>query len=461
MRRIIFAVVFSAISASGQAQNIHRTACQGNLHRLDSLLAETTIGVTDNRGRSLLHWAVACKKEKVFDYLIEKGIAVNAEDNQGRTPLHVAVQFNNEKYFDLLLDQQPNEEWKSRYGASLLEQAVLKANKALIRKLIEVGVGVNSTNQRGSTALEISQRIESNDISELLLSLGADQNLVRTFKMEGELMGQTEPGTTPVIFAPNFISTEEDEFGSVFNAGGTEFYFGVDVGGKNEIRYSALIEGSWSKPRTILSHDRYGYNDPFLSPDESRLYFISNRAPDGIGEAREDRDIWYVERTKQGWSEPINAGPNINSAGNEFYISFTSDGTMYFSSNINAPEGRRRTDLDIYHSRFLNGEFQEAIRLEDSVNTDAYEADVFIDPEERYLIFCGERPTGFGRGDLYISFRNADGTWTKALNMGKKINTRHYEYCPFVTKDGKYLFYTSNQDIYWVSTEILKELKEN
>ena len=67
---------------------------------------------------------------------------------------------------------------------------------------------------------------------------------------------------------------------------------------------------------------------------------------------------------------------------------------------------------------------------------------------------------GYGRGDLYISFKTEQGQWTKALNMGLSINTQHHELCPFVTHDGNYLFYTSQQDIYWVGTEIIEELQK-
>ena len=261
------------------------------------------------------------------------------------------------------------------------------------------------------------------------------------------------------MFAPNFISTEEQEFGSVFNSKGTEFYFGVDVNGRNEIRYSKIVGNRWSKPKTIFSHERYGYNDPFLSNDENRLYFISKRALDGKGKLK-DVDIWYAERVDNGWSEPINAGLNINTGGDEYYISFTNNGTMCFSSNGHLRKDTARKDHDIYFSKLVYNKFQKPVLLDNAVNTTNYEADVFVSPDESYIIFCSTRNGGFGRGDLYISFKNSDGTWTKAMNMGKEINTSHYEYCPFVTKDGKYLFYTSNQDIYWVSTEIINALKE-
>ncbi|MEL6973040.1 MAG: hypothetical protein AAFO02_22940, partial [Bacteroidota bacterium] len=85
----------------------------------------------------------------------------------------------------------------------------------------------------------------------------------------------------------------------------------------------------------------------------------------------------------------------------------------------------------------------------------------FIDPDESYIIFCSTREEGLGRGDLYISFKNEDGSWTNAINMGAPVNTVHHELCPFVTKDGQYFFYTSDQDIYWVSTTIFDELRDH
>ena len=441
------------------AQNIFRTACQGNLIRLDSLLTHSSIDEKDYRERSLLHWAVACDQRSVFDYLMEKGIDINAMDDQKKTALNMAIRFERETYFDELLKLQADSDWKEEYGPSLLETAVLKKSKKYIGKLVDHGVDVNGTNQRGSTALEIAQRINAGEISEYLLTLGADKDLVRNFELKGAYIGQSQPGTIPEVFAPNFISTEEYEFGSVFNAAGTEFYYGVDTGDNSEIRFSELEHGIWTKPVVLLSHEVYGYNDPFLSPDETRLYFISRMALEGTGPQKDDHDIWYVERREGTWSEPINAGPNINSNRNEYYISFTKDGTMYFSSSIHATEDNKESDLDIYYSKFSNGEFQKAVRLSDSINTEGYEADVFIDPGEEYIIFCSTRTGGFGRGDLYISFKKDDGSWTKSINMGGIINSKHHELCPFVTIDGKYLFYTSNEDIYWVSTKIIEELK--
>lgn len=271
-------------------------------------------------------------------------------------------------------------------------------------------------------------------------------------------LGQEPPSLIPQIFAPEVISkNNEYEFGSVFNKDATTFFYAVDINGRAEIRYSELIGSTWSKPKTILFHQEYGFNDPFLSPDEKKLYFISQKALNRSG-AKQDYDIWYVERQGSIWSKPINAGTNINSDRDEYYISFTQSGTMYFSSNKLASQ-QQQHNFDIYFSERTDEKFQKAFKLGGAVNTSHYEADVFIAPDETYIIFCAERPDGLGRGDLYISFKNDDGIWSKSISMGDKINTTGHELCPFVSRDGKYFFYTSNQDIYWVSSKIISELR--
>ncbi len=64
--------------------------------------------------------------------------------------------------------------------------------------------------------------------------------------------------------------------------------------------------------------------------------------------------------------------------------------------------------------------------------------------------------------DLYACFKNNNGHWTFPINMGNKINSEAGERFPIVSPDGKYLFFmrqTETQDFYWVSTELIKQLK--
>ena len=130
---------------------------------------------------------------------------------------------------------------------------------------------------------------------------------------------------------------------------------------------------------------------------------------------------------------------------------------MYFSSS-RPSDGEEEGSQDIFYATYKDGIFQDPLRFGSTINTDNYEADVYVDPEEAYMIFCSTRQDGLGRGDLYISFRNSDASWTQAQNMGSLINTANHELCPYVTPDGKYFFYTSNEDIWWVSTAVFEDL---
>ncbi|PRY83785.1 hypothetical protein [Mongoliibacter ruber] len=284
----------------------------------------------------------------------------------------------------------------------------------------------------------------------------------RTYGSESDddmrYFGLKPPGSKPEKFAPNLISKRQrHEFGSVFSKDGKAFFFGVDADGKAEIWFSELLNGVWTETEVLLSHPQYSYNDPMLSPSEDRLYFISDMPLDGGGE-KKDYDIWYVERQGQKWTLPENVGSPINTKANEYYISFGKDGSMYFASNFNL-EIKNSKNYDIYRSQLLEGHFQKPVKLENEINTKYYEADAFVGPDESYIIFSSIRPDGFGQGDLYISFKDENGDWSTAKNMGALINTEGHELCPFVSQDGKYLFYTSKQDIYWVDASVLETFR--
>ncbi|MEJ7646112.1 MAG: hypothetical protein WKF87_16070 [Chryseolinea sp.] len=266
-------------------------------------------------------------------------------------------------------------------------------------------------------------------------------------------LNEVPPGITPKIFAPGKVSKpNESEFGSVFSNDMTEFNYSVEIRGKAETRMMKFENGKWSTPVKILFHEVYSYNDPFLTPDNKKLFFISNRFLNGTG-PKKDFDIWYVERSVEGWSEMKNAGNNINSSENEYYISFTSSGKMYFSSN------RAANNYDIYSSVVKAGEFQPLVKLGPQINTSAYEADVFVAPDESYLIFSAISEDGLDSGELHVSFRSQDGSWTPRTSFGDPVNTETNDFCPYVSPDGKYFFYSSQNDIYWVSSEVIRELR--
>jgi Tol biopolymer transport system component len=243
------------------------------------------------------------------------------------------------------------------------------------------------------------------------------------------------------LFATGTISTPENELNAAFAPDGRTVYFTRTAGAGG--RFGTILvshaqrDGRWGRPTVASFSGRYSDYDPFVSPDGARLFFISNRPESGTA-PKSDYDIWFVERTANGWSAPRNAGPAINSANSELYPAIAADGTLYFSS-CGRPDSPGRCDL--YRSQLRDGQYQSPENLGGAINTAASETDAYVAPDQSYVIFAAYgRADAVGDGDLYVSFQR-EGTWSAPRLLS--VNTKAREYCPIVSPDGKWFYYTS------------------
>lgn len=249
----------------------------------------------------------------------------------------------------------------------------------------------------------------------------------------------------PELVGVGTITTSENELNSAFTPDGRTMYFTRAAGANGRfgvIVVSNLSRKGWSTPEVAKFSGRHSDYDPFVSPDGSRLFFISKRPLTGE-QPKSDFDIWFVERTSRGWSAPHNLGAPVNSENDELYPAIAADGTLYFSSCGRADSLGR---CDLYRSRLRDGQYREIENLGNAINTPASETDAYIAPDQSYLVFAAYgRPDAIGDGDLYISvFR--DGTWSTPRSLGSRINTIAREYCPIVSPDGKYFYFTSQHN---------------
>lgn len=245
------------------------------------------------------------------------------------------------------------------------------------------------------------------------------------------------------IFAPNLVSTHMAERDAALSPSGNEFFYTISSYIHQVIVFTKKSANGWTEPQVATFSGVYSDLEPHFSPDGNRLYFASNR-PLAEGGETKDFDIWYVDRKDNGWSEPINIGKPINTEANEFYPSLTNNSTLYWCSIRN--DGIGIGGEDIYYSTLENGKYKTVKALSDSINTPKDEFNAYVARDESYIIFTSSGwGQGIGSGDLWISFKYANGQWTKARNMGEGINSPSFEFCPFVSDCGKYLFFTSNR----------------
>jgi len=138
--------------------------------------------------------------------------------------------------------------------------------------------------------------------------------------------------------------------------------------------------------------------------------------------------------------KPVNMGPEINTADDEYLPTATADESMLiFTRKINNNE-------DFYKSVKVDGKWQTATYLSDQINTPEYnEGAQSISQDGKYLFFTGcNRPDGLGRCDIYIAQKKGD-DWGKPFDLAPPVNTPGWESQPSISADGRTLYFVSNR----------------
>ncbi len=276
----------------------------------------------------------------------------------------------------------------------------------------------------------------------MLFSTNSQSDAGRSFPvLEGPLLGQQPPGMVAEPFAPGIISIEGWEVEGVFAPGMQEFYFTTDSGNDTPIMVIGLRQENnvWQK---YTEFKRRG--EITFSPDGQRMHMAKG----------------FKDRMGEGWSERKSLGPMFDRDDwGIMRLTASAKGTYVFDDYKNK-------DL-IRISGLKDGQRQEPVAMGPVVNTGKFTAHPFIAPDESYLIWDSKREGGFGDSDLYISFRQNDGTWGPAINMGESVNSPGWDAYASVTPDGKYILFNrkvgediENTDIYWVDAKIIENLRK-
>jgi outer membrane protein OmpA-like peptidoglycan-associated protein len=94
-------------------------------------------------------------------------------------------------------------------------------------------------------------------------------------------------------------------------------------------------------------------------------------------------------------------------------------------------------------STYEDGKWSAAVKLGTEINTKYYENHACLSPDGELLYFVSDRPGGYGNKDIWVSRRLGHNKWSKAVNLGPKINTEYNEESPVILSDGKTLYFSS------------------
>lgn len=252
---------------------------------------------------------------------------------------------------------------------------------------------------------------------------------------------QQSSNDTPVVFAPGIVSNEWGNRDMAISPKGDELFYTIQYGRGliSAVMYSKKINGKWSEPDVASFSGMYNDLEPAFSADGEKLFFVSNRPLSNEGKAK-DYDVWFVTKQNGAWGNAQNIGAPVNSDKDEFYPSLTKKGDIYFTRAVDGKEE------DILFCKYTGNKYEEAQPLPDAINSVNDEFNAFIDPDEQFIIFSVYgRKDDNGGGDLYISKKNEKGEWVQAVNLKTPLNSKYLDYCPYITSDKKYFFFTSNR----------------
>ena len=277
-------------------------------------------------------------------------------------------------------------------------------------------------------------------LSLLVISGGSHSNDALPV-LEGPYLGQKTPGLIPEVFAPGIVSTKGWEYGVVFTPDMKELYF-IRERAEDKKHEMVVFQNKNNRWLETVVGPRVG--QPFVAPDGKTMH---------LGKR-------YKERTDTGWSERKSLGSPFEEI-RIMRMTASSKGTYVFDEAGTDGNGVIR------FSRLVDGKRGAPTPFSKEINTGTWNAHPFIASDESYIIWDGRRDSGFGGSDIYISFRQQDGSWGAAINLGDKINTDAWEAAASVTPDGKYLFFNRNMnpdnydnvDIFWVDAQIIEDLR--
>ena len=239
------------------------------------------------------------------------------------------------------------------------------------------------------------------------------------------------------------VNSTDPEYLPTLTIDGKQLYFTRNRNARNEDFFSSEIDsaGRWQMARSVPGDVNTPWNEGamHISQDGEWMVFTACSRTDGFGGC----DLYISYRTPTGWTPGQNLGGRINTDQWESQPCLSPDKkSLYFVSR--RPGGMGGSDLYV-SNRLLNGRWDTPVNLGPNINTPADEQCPFLHADNQTLYFTSPYWTGYGNDDLFLTRKQADGSWSKPENLGYPINTIDREGSLIIAADGITAYYASNR----------------
>lgn len=251
----------------------------------------------------------------------------------------------------------------------------------------------------------------------------------------------------PVAFEPkslgDSINTQWMEYFPSLTADGVLVFTRRDGGSDENLYRSEFRNGAWEKAQPLqgINTPNYGEAAQAISPDGSWLALTCcNREDEGSQGAC---DLYWSQLKSTGWTKPVAFSTSLNSAIWESQPSIGADNkTIIFSRGVDGvtpPVALWQT------MRVPGGKWDQPAKLPDYINVGGKVQTPFLHPDGQTLYFSADSLPGMGGSDIYLTRKEADGSWGKPQNLGYPINTKGEEGMLVVSIDGKTAYFASDR----------------
>jgi hypothetical protein len=260
-------------------------------------------------------------------------------------------------------------------------------------------------------------------------------------------LGLEPPGRTPEPFAPDLLNEYRLHGAPVFSPDGQRVCWSVLP---PAILSMHCEDGAWTKPE-VLPLPGVAVQAPAFSADGSRLYYQA-AGPGSTGSL----DLWWVDAQREDWENASNLGSPVNSPELESQPTLTGEGELYFTGSMNGVQFGR----GIFRAAPANGGYSPPQALGKAINTPGIDYCPFVTVDGGTLLFASNRGHTGEKLFIHIALRTQSGGWSEPISIHPLMKHPQPARFPWVSPDGRFLFFLSQGQIWWVDADVLESRGE-